>query len=62
MSSKEAQQQVVVVGAGVIGLTCALHLVNKGHKVLVVAKHFPGDLNIEYTSPWWVERCAATKG
>jgi len=26
----------------------------KGFKVHLVAKHFPGDLSGEYTSPWYV--------
>lgn len=45
--------QVVVVGAGVIGLSCALTLSEAGHKVKVIAAHFPTDpLNSRYTSPW----------
>ncbi|OIW28787.1 nucleotide-binding domain-containing protein [Coniochaeta ligniaria NRRL 30616] len=43
---------IVVIGAGVSGLTTALELVKKGHTVTVVAKHMPGDYDIEYTSPW----------
>ncbi|KAK0636827.1 hypothetical protein B0T17DRAFT_613501 [Bombardia bombarda] len=44
---------IVVVGAGVSGLTCALQLAKqKGNVVTVVAKHMPGDYDIEYTSPW----------
>lgn len=35
------------------GLTCALLLAkNKENTVTVVAKHMPGDYDIEYTSPW----------
>ncbi|CDR40559.1 CYFA0S05e01838g1_1 [Cyberlindnera fabianii] len=45
--------EVVVVGAGVIGLTSALVLAEKGYKVRVIAAHFPTDpLNSKYTSPW----------
>lgn len=44
-------QDIVVVGAGVSGLTTAL-LLSKDNKVTVVAKHMPGDYDIEYTSPW----------
>ncbi|KAL2267305.1 hypothetical protein VTJ83DRAFT_4582 [Remersonia thermophila] len=44
--------KIVVVGAGVSGLTCALLLAKQGHAVTVVAKHMPGDYDIEYTSPW----------
>ncbi|KAL2019846.1 hypothetical protein VTK56DRAFT_9108 [Thermocarpiscus australiensis] len=44
---------IVVLGAGVSGLTCALLLTKqKGNVVTVVAKHMPGDYDIEYTSPW----------
>ncbi|KAK6431030.1 D-amino acid oxidase [Oleoguttula sp. CCFEE 5521] len=43
---------IVVLGAGVSGLTTALLLARKGHKVSIVAKHMPGDYDIEYASPW----------
>ncbi|KAH7369267.1 FAD dependent oxidoreductase [Plectosphaerella cucumerina] len=44
---------IVVLGAGVTGLTTALLLSrNKANSVTIVAKHMPGDYDIEYTSPW----------
>ncbi|KAF3076449.1 hypothetical protein CFAM422_001662 [Trichoderma lentiforme] len=44
---------IVVAGAGVSGLTSALLLSrSKANKVTVVAKHMPGDYDIEYASPW----------
>ncbi|SPQ25422.1 6915b9d0-2f00-4f3f-8ea4-b779cdbca041 [Thermothielavioides terrestris] len=44
---------IVVLGAGVSGLTSALLLAKQeGNVVTVVAKHMPGDYDIEYTSPW----------
>ncbi|KAI1081821.1 FAD dependent oxidoreductase [Whalleya microplaca] len=44
---------VVVVGAGVSGLTSAYLLSKqKDNVVTVVAKHMPGDYDIEYASPW----------
>ncbi|RDW80617.1 hypothetical protein BP5796_05315 [Coleophoma crateriformis] len=44
---------IVVVGAGVSGLTSALLLSqNPAYKVTIVAKHMPGDYDIEYASPW----------
>ncbi|CAZ80643.1 unnamed protein product [Tuber melanosporum] len=46
------KSKVAVVGAGVAGLTTALLLSKRGHSVAVVAKHMPGDYDIEYTSPW----------
>jgi hypothetical protein len=54
MASQKDQQQVLILGAGVIGLTTSLVL-SHAHptaKITVVAKHFPGDRSIEYTSPW----------
>ncbi|KAL1743018.1 FAD dependent oxidoreductase [Schizophyllum fasciatum] len=47
-------KQIVVVGAGVIGLTTALKLQEKGgYAVTIVAELFPGDpLSIKYTSNW----------
>ena len=39
--------------AGVSGLTTALSLAkNGGHNVTILAKHMPGDYDIEYASPW----------
>jgi D-amino-acid oxidase len=41
---------------GVSGLTTATLLLQqeKAIKVHIVAKHFPGDLSGEYTSPWYI--------
>ncbi|KAK6524465.1 hypothetical protein TWF281_011373 [Arthrobotrys megalospora] len=44
--------KIVVIGAGVAGLTTALLLAKRRHNVTVIAKHMPGDYDIEYTSPW----------
>ncbi|RYO84896.1 hypothetical protein DL764_009262 [Monosporascus ibericus] len=44
---------IVVIGAGVSGLTSAYLLSKeKNNKITVVAKHMPGDYDIEYASPW----------
>ncbi|KAG5990207.1 hypothetical protein E4U52_004862 [Claviceps spartinae] len=44
---------IVIVGAGVSGLTSALLLSkNKANVITVIAKHMPGDYDIEYASPW----------
>lgn len=44
---------IVVLGAGVSGLTTA-YLLSKdpANKITVLAKHMPGDYDIEYASPW----------
>ncbi|KAF2129560.1 FAD dependent oxidoreductase [Dothidotthia symphoricarpi CBS 119687] len=48
-----ATTSIVVVGAGVLGLSTALVLSkHKGLDITVVAKHMPGDFDIEYASPW----------
>ncbi|KAM7186327.1 ALG3 domain containing protein [Rhypophila sp. PSN 637] len=45
---------IIVVGAGVSGITCAYELAkrSKDNVITVVAKHMPGDYDIEYASPW----------
>lgn len=44
---------IFIFRAGVSGLTTALLLSkNPAYKVTIVAKHMPGDYDIEYTSPW----------
>ncbi|PIA94504.1 D-amino-acid oxidase [Cercospora beticola] len=46
------QSHVIIIGAGVIGLSNAVFLSEAGYKVTIVAAHVPGDESIEYTSPW----------
>jgi D-amino-acid oxidase len=49
----EPQKEVIILGAGVTGLQIASSLLQTGnYSVTVVAQHFPGDYDIEYTSPW----------
>ncbi|CAE6339494.1 unnamed protein product [Rhizoctonia solani] len=44
---------VIVIGAGVVGLSTALRLLEKRYDVSIVSEYFPGDKKtIEYTSPW----------
>jgi D-amino-acid oxidase len=47
-------QNITILGAGVIGLTTSLVLSHTypAANITIVAKHFPGDRSIEYTSPW----------
>ncbi|KAJ5226114.1 D-amino-acid oxidase [Penicillium chermesinum] len=46
-------RNVVILGAGVSGLTVA-YLLSKQtqYSITVLAKHMPGDYDIEYASPW----------
>ncbi|RAL08771.1 FAD-dependent oxidoreductase [Aspergillus homomorphus CBS 101889] len=46
------QSSIIVVGAGVIGLTCAIRLGQRGHPVTVISRESPGDFHIDYASPW----------
>lgn len=49
----EPQKQVLILGAGVTGLQTALSLLlTRKFAVTLIAAHLPGDLSIEYTSPW----------
>ncbi|KAK7537752.1 D-amino-acid oxidase [Phyllosticta citricarpa] len=51
--AQQSDANIVVLGAGVVGLTTAL-LLSKipNYHVTVIAKHMPGDYDIEYASPW----------
>ncbi|XPS80089.1 D-amino-acid oxidase [Ascochyta lentis] len=52
--ASQGPQHFVVLGAGIIGLTSSTVLANAypGSTITIIAKHFPGDRSIEYTSPW----------
>ncbi|KAF4171745.1 hypothetical protein CNMCM8694_002085 [Aspergillus lentulus] len=45
-------RNIGVVGAGVIGLTCALVLAEAGYGVTVLARELPGDNSKKWASPW----------
>ncbi|KAF7590675.1 hypothetical protein BBP40_002567 [Aspergillus hancockii] len=49
-----ARDDIVVLGAGIIGLNVALELSKRGYgqHITVLAEHLPGDESIQYTSPW----------
>ncbi|PVI05977.1 nucleotide-binding domain-containing protein [Periconia macrospinosa] len=57
-------REIVIVGAGVIGLDTALLLAERGHgsHITVVAEHLPGDTSINYTSPWAGANFSAISG
>lgn len=42
------------IRAGIVGLQTALALLKAGTKVTILAKFWPGDKDINYTSPWSV--------
>ncbi|KAG9078255.1 hypothetical protein FS749_009768 [Ceratobasidium sp. UAMH 11750] len=44
---------IVVLGAGVVGLSTALKLQDRGYNCTIISEYLPGDKKtIEYTSPW----------
>ncbi len=45
--------RVVVVGAGVIGLTCAIRLLERGHDVAVVARDLPQETTSAVAAALW---------
>lgn len=47
-------KEILIIGAGVIGLTNAWILSENGYKVKIIANRFPSTFNddIDYTSPW----------
>lgn len=46
-------QRVIVVGAGVVGLTCALRLLEAGHRVDVVARDLPRETTSAVAAGFW---------
>lgn len=45
--------RVIVVGAGVIGLSCAVRLLEAGHRVDVVARDLPGETTSAVAAAFW---------
>lgn len=45
--------RVLVVGAGVVGLTCAVRLLEAGHRVDVVARDLPGETTSAVAAAIW---------
>ena len=56
-----SKYDVVILGAGVIGLSAALELVQAGHKVAIAAKDLPEDSDsFGFASPWAVSSLSTT--
>lgn len=51
-------QRVVVVGAGVVGLTCAVRLAEAGHPVDVLARDLPAETSSAVAGGLWLPSCA----
>jgi D-amino-acid oxidase len=49
----ERQERIVVVGAGVIGLSCALRLLESGHRVDVLARELPLETTSSVAAAIW---------
>ena len=49
----DGMQRVVVIGAGVIGLTCAIRLAEAGHRVDVVARDLPLETTSTVAAALW---------
>lgn len=54
-----APTRITVIGAGVIGLSCACDLANAGHEVTVIADHGPGDTVSALAGALWFPYYAA---
>lgn len=52
--AQPTDRNITVLGAGVVGLTIALELqkANPAYSITVIGLYIPGDLNINYTSPF----------
>ncbi|WP_374455792.1 FAD-dependent oxidoreductase [Nocardioides sp.] len=48
-----SEQRVIVVGAGVVGLTCAIRLLEAGHRVDVVARDLPLETTSAIAAALW---------
>lgn len=55
MASSNTDKRIVVLGAGVVGLSCGLALAQKGYRVHFVARDLPDDSTSQgFASPWAV--------
>ncbi|ETS76559.1 hypothetical protein PFICI_11946 [Pestalotiopsis fici W106-1] len=52
MATTNDPMRVGILGAGIVGLACALKFVDAGYSVIVVARDLPGDASQDWASPW----------
>lgn len=55
-------RRVLVIGAGVIGLTCAVRLSERGHEVAVLARDLPGESTSALAGGLWLPHPAVPGG
>lgn len=53
--------RVLVVGAGVVGLSCAVRLLEHGHRVAVVARDLPLETTSAAAAAWWYPRVGSPR-
>ncbi|KAI0168286.1 putative D-amino acid oxidase [Pestalotiopsis sp. NC0098] len=52
MAARNEPKRIGILGAGIVGLSCALRLVDAGYNVTIVARDLPGDASQDWASPW----------
>jgi glycine/D-amino acid oxidase-like deaminating enzyme len=46
-------EPIGIIGAGITGLATA-YVLSANHKVTIIARDLPGDLGLNWASPWFV--------
>jgi glycine/D-amino acid oxidase-like deaminating enzyme len=47
------EEPIGIIGAGITGLATA-YVLSSNHKVTIIARDLPGDLGLNWASPWFV--------